>query len=109
MDDNNQTQIETFNQILIGILKTIYIEMGPQDMSASLEVLVKFDDKQRVSGFENLLVNGKPKIPSFELTEKVNEISTQLLSLPEKHWLKECKFDVKEGGQMDISPTYIEE
>ncbi|OGC50343.1 hypothetical protein A2716_04005 [candidate division WWE3 bacterium RIFCSPHIGHO2_01_FULL_40_23] len=89
------------------ILKKIYSEVGSEDLSDALDVTIKFDELQRVSSFDNLLVNGLPKMPSFELTERVNEISKELLELPEKYKLKECKLFVKADGEMNVAPIYL--
>ncbi len=108
MEDPQNSQNDVFNEILISILRELYSHFGKEDMSASLEVTLLFDELQRVSKFDNLLVEGYPKIPPFELCERINEVSTQIQNLPEKYKLTSCRLSVKPGGQMDIAPVYIQ-
>ena len=107
MQEQQHTNNSLFNTILMDVLRALYGELGTSDMSASLEVSLKFDDAQRVISFDNLLVNNLPKIPSFEVTTKINQLTSKLLELPEKYKLKECKLGVKAGGAIDIQPTYL--
>lgn len=103
----HEDEINAFNTILANITKELYKEFGPKDMSATLEVTLAFDEQQRVSAFRNPTINGESKMPSFEVTERINNISSKLLEFPEHFRLKECKFIVKPGGEMNIAPTYM--
>lgn len=107
METNQQDINNIFNNILMSLLRTLYAELGTEDLATAVEVTLKFDEQQRVSSFDNLLVNGLPKMPSFELSEKLNTLSQELLKLPEIYKLKECKFTIKAGGEYGFNPVYL--
>lgn len=106
MNNDQKSQNDIFNETVIGVLKEMYTFFGKGDMSSSLDVTLIFDENQRVSKWENLLVNGKPQTAPIELSMKINSISKQLADLPENYKLASCKFSVQSGGHMDIDPVY---
>jgi hypothetical protein len=106
MNNDQKTPNDKFNEIVIDILKEMYIFFGKEDMSSSLEVNLIFDDQQRITKWDNLLVDGTPQTAPIELSMKINSISKQLYELPENYRLASCKYSVQAGGHMDIDPVY---
>ncbi len=96
----------TLNEILTDILKEMYSSFGNEDMSTSLSVNIIFDETHRVSKFDNLTVDGLPKMPTADLVEKINLLSASINELPEKYKLTSCRFSVEPGGNMNITPVY---
>jgi hypothetical protein len=107
MKNKKDPNSEALISILDEVAREIYLELGPEDLSSSLEATLRFDDLQRITRFENLRVNNLPKMPSFELTEKINIVLQGILKLPPKFKLKECRFDIKPGGSIRLFPTYL--
>lgn len=99
---------ETLNRIFINLIRKLYTGLGQVDFSNPMEAVLKFDEEQRISSFNNLKINGEPKIPSFDLAEELNEISTEIFDLPMKFHLESLDINVQEGGEMDIHPHYRE-
>ena len=89
------------------IAKALYIDLGPQDLSVSLSVLINFDEQQRVSRFENLTVNGVPKMPSFEVTEEINKITAQIKTFPKDYLVKQLEIDIQPGGEIKTDAVYF--
>lgn len=106
MENTQNSQNNVINEILINILKELYFYFSDDKMSDSLDVIMFFDDMQRVSKFDNLTIGGHPKVPPFELCERINVLASQINKLPKKSKLEKCKFSVKPGGYMDITPEY---
>ena len=102
----HNADVDLFNKTLVDLVKELYGALGPQDLSAELNVDFTFDELQRITRIENLTVGGYPKMPSPELIEKLNVVSQNLLKLPEKFKLKTCNLKVVDG-KFSISPTYL--
>lgn len=94
-------------QIFIEIARLLYKDIGPEDMSSSLSAILNFDKEQRVSRFENLAIDGLPKIPSFKVTEEINNIAAQIKTLPKKYLLKQLKIAVEPGGKVNTQAVYL--
>lgn len=97
---------EILNNVFIELVRTLYLAVGPNDISQKLEVTLKFDDLQRISQYQNLLLDNKPKTPPQELTEKINNITTKITKLPKEYQLEIMYIEVNPGGNMKVIPGY---
>lgn len=73
--------------------------------TASLTATLRLDEQGRVSAIDGPAVDGEPRLPPMEVVEQLNQLSTQLASLPEDR--RPASFTIQVvDGQVDAEIGY---
>ena len=83
----------------IEVSSELYKGIGTPDGLAEVTAVIEFDEQtQRVANVHNPLVNGAPKIPSFQAVGKVSEMmSTKFRNAPSNYKVKTLEVNIKDG------------
>lgn len=104
-----KTQPQTAPQVFLvfpEIAKTLYYGVAI-DNTSELSAILVFDEQQRVSGVNNLIVNGAPKVPPMDVMENINKLTLQFESLPKMYKIKTLTVTVKDGA-INTNAEYME-
>lgn len=101
----NQDYNQDINVIFSELANIVYVSLGAGD-NVDIDVLLQFDDLQRVTGLQNMTVGNDLKSPTAEDFASLNDKASEILKLPEIYKLKTLHIEIKDGNFISI-PTYV--
>ncbi|MFH0791734.1 MAG: hypothetical protein V1905_00770 [bacterium] len=105
MEDKRSKDNETINKIFMDVAYDLLqplIDSGVISITMELE----FDNQQRIKQVNNLLVDGRPQIPSMNSIELANKRVADILKLPTMYRIKTLTLTLS-NGKTNALPTYL--
>ncbi len=96
------------NQLFEQLAMLLYQDVAGANLGSAVHGLLEFDAVQRVTSMTNVSVNDAPKVPSFEVIEKMNALTVPTFqSLPDLYKLKSLELLVTPEGAFNAAPNYL--